>query len=64
MALRFRGRKTLRFGPLRIHLSQSGYTGWGLKVWRWTYSHTTGRQSFDTPGFGSVQWGDRRRGER
>lgn len=57
MALRFRARKTITFGPVRLHFSQNGFTGWGLKLWRWTWSARTGKHSLDTPGPGSVQWG-------
>lgn len=57
MSLGFRGRKTIRIGPVRLHFSQRGYTGWGLKIGRWTWSARTGKHSLDTPGFGSVQWG-------
>jgi hypothetical protein len=59
MMVRFRARKSFRFGPVRFHFTQRGYTGWSLHVWRWTYSNRTHRQSFNTPGPGSIQWGGR-----
>lgn len=64
MGIRFRARKTIRLGPLRLHFTEHGYTGWSLKVWRWTYSHTTGAHSFDTPGPGGLHWGGGRRRRR
>jgi hypothetical protein len=66
--MRFRFRKSFRFGSpkccVRWHVSQRGYTGWSLKVWRWTYSNSTNTQTFDTPGPGSLHWGGRKRGTR
>lgn len=59
--MRFKARKTIRFGPVRVHLNQHGYTGWGLKIGRWTWSARTGRHSVDTPGPGSVHFGGTRR---
>lgn len=64
MALRFHARKTIRLGPVRLHFTEHGYTGWGLKVGPWTWSARTGRHHLDTPGPGSVNWGGRRRGGR
>lgn len=62
--IKFRARKTLRFGPVRLHFTQNGYSGWGLKVGPWTWSARTGRHSIDTPGPGGIQLGGpkRRRG--
>lgn len=59
--MRFRARKTVTLGPVRLHFTERGYTGWGLKVGPWTYSFTTRRWSFDTPGPGSVSGGGRDR---
>jgi hypothetical protein len=60
--VRFRARKSWRIGPprfcIKFHATlQSGYTGWSVKVWRWTYSSRTGRQTLDTPGLGHLEWG-------
>jgi len=55
--VRFRARKTVRFGPIRWHFTQSGYTGWAIKIWRYTWNARTRRSSFDTPGPGGVTWG-------
>ena len=62
--MRFRARKTVTLGPVRLHFTERGYTGWGLKVGPWTWSARTGRHSVDTPGPGSVHFGERRRGGR
>ena len=70
--MKFRARKSIRIGSprfcVKFNFTQSGYTGWGVKVWRWTYSNRTKRQTFDTPGWGAVHWGSgkpakRKRGE-
>lgn len=36
--MRFRARKTLRLGPLRLHFTQSGFSSWGVKVGPWTWN--------------------------
>lgn len=60
-AVRFRARKTLRFGPYyRIYSSNGGAprcTSHGIKIGRLTYNLTTRRWSFDTPGPGSLHGG-------
>lgn len=64
--MRFRARKSIRIGLPRFcikwNFTQRGYTGWGIRVWRWTYSNRTKQHSFDTPGWGHVIWGGRKRG--
>lgn len=62
--MRFRGRKTLRFGPVRIHLTQGGFSSWGLRLGRWSWNAKTRVHSVDTPGFGGLKFGGRRRGGR
>jgi hypothetical protein len=68
MALRFRARKTVRLGPVRLNFTQSGFSSWGLGVGRWSWNSRTGQQRFDTPGPGGLVWGGRgaaqRRAER
>lgn len=53
--MKFYARRTRHFGPLRITINQSGRVTWGLKVWRWSWSNTTGQHTFDTPGPGYVK---------
>lgn len=60
MGAKFRWRKTLPLGPLRFHFSNGRFTGWGLRIWRWTWSARTGRHSLDTPGPGSIHFSGRR----
>lgn len=64
MALRFRARKQINLGPVRLHFTQHGYTGYSLHVGPWTWSARTGRHSLNTPGPGGFTWGGRRRGGR
>lgn len=61
MGFRYRARKTLRLGPLRLHFTERGYTGWGLKVGPWTWSARTGQHSINTPGWGGFRTTGRRR---
>lgn len=63
--MRFRVRRTVPLGPIRLHFNERGYRGWGLKVGRWTWSATTRRHTVNTPGPGSVHFGSwPRRGGR
>lgn len=57
--MRYRFRKAIPLGPLRLRFSERGFTGWGLKLRRWSWSARTGRHTVDTPGPGSVQFGGR-----
>lgn len=59
--MRFHLRKTLRLGPVLIHLTERGFSSWGLKVGKWTWNARTGRHSIDTPGPGSIRTSGRRR---
>lgn len=59
--MRFHARKTLRLGPVRIHLTERGFSSWGLQVGRWTWNAKTRRHTFDTPGPGYLRSGGRRR---
>lgn len=59
--MRFRMRKTLRLGPVRLNFTQRGFSSWGLGVGRWSWSARTRRHSIDTPGPGYVVLGGRRR---
>lgn len=59
--MKFRMRRTRRFGPFRVTVNQSGRVTWGLKVWRWSWSAASGRHTFDTPGPGYIQTDGRRK---
>ncbi|HTF49495.1 MAG TPA: DUF4236 domain-containing protein [Pseudonocardia sp.] len=59
--MRFHLRKTLRLGPVRVHLTERGFSSWGLKVGRWTWNSRTGRHTINTPGPGSFKTKGRRR---
>ncbi len=60
-AMRFRARKRVRIGPVVLYFGfpPLRMTSWGLHVWRWTWNARTRKQTFDTPGPGSLQWGDK-----
>lgn len=63
---RFRARKTLRLGPIRLHFTQAGFSSWGIQIGWWTWNAKTDRHTIDTPGPGSIRLdgAKRRRGER
>lgn len=54
--MKFRARKQLRFGPVRLNFTQSGFSSWSLHFWRWSWNSRTRKQRFDTPGPGYVEW--------
>ncbi len=62
--MRFRARKTFRFGPLYMTITQSGRRSYGIKWGRFSHSFTHRRTSIDTPGIGHVVHQHGRRGER
>jgi hypothetical protein len=53
--------RTLKLGPLRLHLTERGIGSWGLQVGRWSWNARTRRHTVDTPGWGYVQSRGRRR---
>jgi hypothetical protein len=59
--MRFRLRKTVRVGPVKLIFTERGFSSWGLQVGRWTWNARTGRHTVDTPGPGSLQSRGRRR---
>ena len=59
--MRFRLFRTLRLGPVRIHLTERGVHSWGLQVGRWSWNASSRTHTIDTPGPGYVQTGGRRR---
>lgn len=61
--MRYRARKTLRFGPLFVNFTQRGFSSWGIRIGPWTWNATRGRHSVDTPGPGGVQFGGRKGGQ-
>jgi hypothetical protein len=58
--VRFRLHRTLRFGPIRIHLTERVLRSWGVHLGPWSWNARTRRHTFDTPGWGYVQTRGRR----
>lgn len=58
--MRFHLRRTLRLGPVRVHLTERGFSSWGLQVGRWSWNARSRRHTFDTPGPGWVSTRGRR----
>ena len=54
-------RKTLRLGPLRLHIGGEGVS-WVLGVGRWSWNAKSRRHTVDTPGPG--YWESRGRDQR
>jgi hypothetical protein len=62
--MRFRARKTFRFGPFYMTLTQSGGRSFGIKLGPITYNFTRRTTSIDTPGPGGFHHQHGRRSER
>lgn len=61
--MRFRARKTVRLGPLRLNFTQKGFSSYSIRVWRYTWNSRTRQNRFDTPGWGGVVWGGKKKGQ-
>lgn len=55
--MKFRARKTVRLGPLRLNFTQKGFSSYSIRIWRYTWNSRTQQSRFDTPGWGGVVWG-------
>lgn len=58
--MKFRVRRSVRLGPVRLHVTEHGVHSWGLQLGRWSWNARTRRHTFDTPGWGYVQTRGRR----
>ena len=58
--MKFRLHRTLRLGPVRIHLTERGVHSLGVAVGRWSWNARSRRHTIDTPGWGYVQSRGRR----
>ena len=59
--MKFRMHRSMRLGPVRVHLTERGLSWWGLQVGRWSWNAGSRRHTIDTPGPGYVQTDGRRR---
>lgn len=59
--MKFRVRRSVRLGPVRLHVTEHGVHSRGLQLGRWSWNARTRRHTFDTPGWGYVQTRGRRR---
>lgn len=62
--MKFRARKQLRLGPFRVNLTQRGLSSVTFKIGRFSHNFRSGRNTFDTPGPGSISWQGRSRRHR
>lgn len=61
--MKFRARKTFRFGPLYVNFTQNGFSSWGIKLGPFTHNFTRSASSIDTPGPGGFHH-QHKRGQR
>jgi hypothetical protein len=61
--MRFRARKTFRFGPFYMTVNQSGRRSFGIKVWRFSHNFTRRTTHIDTPGPGGFHHQHGKRGK-
>ncbi len=59
--MKFRMHRSMKLGPVRIHMTERGISSWGLQVGPWSWNANSGRHTVDTPGPGYVQSRGRRR---
>ena len=57
MALLYR--KVIRLGPLRLNMTQNGYSSWSLKIGRWSWNSRAKAHRYDLPG--PLSWRGKRR---
>jgi hypothetical protein len=62
--VKFRARKTFRFGPFRVTLNQAGKLSYGIKVGPFSHNFTRNTTSIDTPGPGGFHHQHGRKGRR
>lgn len=55
--MKFRARKTIPLGPVKLHFTEHGFSSWSIKVGPYSWNSRTGKSHFDTPGPGSLEWG-------
>lgn len=54
--MKFRMRKTIPLGPIKLHFTEHGFSSWSFKIGPFTWNSRTRKKRFDTPGPGSVEW--------
>lgn len=54
--MKFRMRKTIPLGPIKLHFTEHGYSSWSIKIGRFSWNSRTKKKRFDTPGPGGVEW--------
>lgn len=54
--MKYRMRKTVNLGPLKLHFTQKGFSSWSIKIGPFTWNSRTRKKHLDTPGPGGVEW--------
>jgi hypothetical protein len=57
--MKFRYRKSRKFGPLKFNFTEKGFSSWGINIGRWTWNSRTKKHTVNTPGPGYVESGGR-----
>lgn len=55
--MKYRMRKTVNLGPVKLHFTQRGFSSWSIKVGPFTWNSRTRKKHLDTPGPGGFEWG-------
>ena len=58
--MKFRARKSHRFGPFRANFTENGFSSWSFKLGPWTWNSRSRKHTVNTPGPGYVESRGRR----
>ena len=53
--MRFKLRRSIRIGPIRLNVTEKGFSSWSIKLGRFSWNSRTRKKTFDTPGPGHVE---------
>lgn len=54
--MRFRMRKSIPLGPIRLNFTERGFSSWSIKIGRFSWNSRRRKTTFDTPGPGRIEW--------
>lgn len=58
--MKFRARKTIPLGPVKLHFTERGYSSWSLKFGPYTWNSRSRKSHIDTPGPGGFEFGGKK----
>jgi hypothetical protein len=53
--VKFKLRRSIRIGPIRLNFTEKGFSSWSIKLGRFSWNSRTRKKKFDTPGPGHVE---------